>query len=165
MNRKTGFLGYLYRQAQSPDIKPDTIEWYNTNTDGHLDISDEYYEKGESISYDSVIFAESKNDYSLFLGGDQPLAELTNRKKPNGRTMIIIKDSYCNCFAPWVIENFGKVVLIDPRTYDGSMKEILERYRPDDLMLMNYIFTTTFPDYCQMTIDFCKRDSSESGKE
>ena len=157
MGRKTGFYGYLYRQAQNPDIKPDTIEWYDVNVDEHLNISDEYYENGQSIKYDSVIFAKDKNDYSLFLGGDQPLAELTNTKRPNGRTMLIIKDSYCNCFAPWVIENFGKVILIDPRTYNGSMKELLERYKPDDLLLMNYIFTTTFPDYCQMTIDFCSR--------
>ena len=158
-NKKYGFLGYLYRQAQTPELKdkPDTIEWYDLNEKGNITISDEYYEDGKSIKYDAVIFAENKNDYSLFLGGDQPLAELTNKANPDGRTLIIVKDSYCNCFAPWVIQNFHKVILIDPRTYEGGLEELIDRYQPDDVMLMNYIFTTTFSDYCQMTIDFFNR--------
>ena len=163
-HEEKGFLGYLYRQAQSPELEkhPDTIEWYDLNEDGNITIRDEYYKDGESIQYDSVIFAKDddgsyKNDYSLFLGGDQPLIEMTNNGNPDGRTLIIIKDSYCNCFAPWVIQNFHKVVMIDPRTYEGGLSELLERYKPDDLMLMNYVFTTTFSDYCQMTIDFFNR--------
>jgi hypothetical protein len=158
-NKTEGFLGYLYKQAQTPELKddPDTIEWYDLNEQGHISISDEYYENGKGVKYDSVIFAKDKNDYSLFLGGDQPLVEMTNSANPKGRTILIIKDSYCNCFAPWVIQNYHKVVLIDPRTYEGGLQQLLERYKPDDLLLMNYIFTTTFSDYCQMTIDFFDR--------
>lgn len=163
-HEEKNFLGYLYRQAKSPELekKPDTIEWYDLNEDGNITIRDEYYKDGESVQYDSVIFAKDdegkyRNEYSLFLGGDQPLIEMTNNSIPDGRTLIIIKDSYCNCFAPWVIQNFHKVIMIDPRTYEGSLQEVIDRYEPDDLMLMNYIFTTTFSDYCQMTIDFFNR--------
>lgn len=153
------FLGYLYKQAQTPEIKnsPDTIVWYDLNEQGHISITDEYYEDGQSIPYDAVFLDEKQTDYSIFLGGDQPLVELTNSQKPDGRTLVIVKDSYCNCFAPWVIQNYHKVVLLDPRTYKGGLDELLERYNPDDLLLMNYVFTTTFSDYCQMTIDFFNR--------
>ena len=47
--------------------------------------------------------------------------------------------------------------MIDPRTYEGGLSELIDRYQPDDLMLMNYVFTTTFSDYCQMTMDFFDR--------
>lgn len=163
-HEEKNFLGYLYMQAQSPELSrhPDTIEWYDLNEKGNITIHDEYYKDGESVQYDSVIFAkadngEYRNEYSLFLGGDQPLIEMTNKSIPDGRTIIVIKDSYCNCFAPWLIQNFHKVIMIDPRTYEGSLNEVIDRYKPDDLMLMNYIFTTTFADYCQMTIDFFNR--------
>lgn len=153
------FIGSLYNQAQSPEMKQhaDTIEWFDVNELGYIDISDEYYENGNGIKYDSVIFAKDKTDYSFFLGGDQPLVELTNSSKPDGRTAIIIKDSYSNSFAPWIIQNYHKVVLIDPRTYTGGMQELLNRYSPDDVLIMNYIFTTTFKDYCQLAIDFYNR--------
>lgn len=163
-HEEDGFIGSLCRQAQSPELEnnPDTIEWYDINERGNIDISDEYYKDGKSVKYDSVIFAKDdngdyRNDYSLFLGGDQPLVELTNKNNAGGRTLIIIKDSYCNSFAPWVIQNFHKVIMIDPRTYEGGFKDILKRYKPDDVLIMNYIFTTTFSDYCQMTIDFFNR--------
>ena len=153
------FLGYLYKQAQTPEIKnsPDTIEWYDLNEQGHISVVNEYFENGKNIPYNAVFLDEKSNDYSIFLGGDQPLVELTNAQKPDGRTLIIIKDSYCNCFAPWVIQNYHKVILLDPRTSEGSLEEMLERYKPDDLLLMNYVFTTTFSDYCQLTIDFFNR--------
>ena len=164
-HEESNFIGSLCKQAQSPELEkhPDTIEWYDVNEKNNIDISDEYYKDGKSVKYDSVIFAKDddgnyKNDYSLFLGGDQPLIELTNKDNSGGRTLIIIKDSYCNAFAPWVIQNFHKVIMIDPRTYEGSFKEVLKRYKPDDVLIMNYIFTTTFSDYCQMTIDFFNRD-------
>lgn len=156
---KNGFLGYLYKQAQTPEIKnhPDTIEWYDLNEQGHISVVDEYYEDGKSISYDAAFIDKNRDDYGLFLGGDQPLVELTNNANPDGKTLIIVKDSYCNCYAPWVIMNYHKVILLDPRTYKGGLDELLERYNPDDLLLMNYVFTTTFSDYCQMTIDFFNR--------
>ena len=56
-----------------------------------------------------------------------------------------------------MIQNYHKVILLDPRTYEGGLDELLERYNPDELLLMNYVFTTTFSDYCQMTIDFFNR--------
>lgn len=158
-HRVDGFLGYLYKQAQTPELAktPDTIEWYDLNEQGHISVSDEYFENGESIQYDAAFLDKNREDYGIFLGGDQPLVELTNNQKPDGKTLIIVKDSYCNCFAPWVIQNYHKVVLLDPRTYEGGLEQLLERYQPDDLLLMNYVFTTTFSDYCQMTIDFFNR--------
>lgn len=159
MHKAANFLGYLYKQAQSPEIgdHPDTIEWYDLNEHGNIEISNEEYVDGKSVKYDAVLFDKKKHDYSLFLGGDQPLIELTNTEKEDHRTIIVIRDSYCNCFAPWLIQNYHKVVLVDPRTYSGGLQELIDRYEPDDVMLMNYIFTTTFSDYCQMTIDFFNR--------
>ncbi len=150
-----GFLGYLYKQAQTPELaeKPDTIKWYDVNYKDHIEISDEYVKDGETIHYDSALFASDKEDYDFFLGGDQPLTELTNTERPGERTILILKDSYCNAFAPWLINNYGKVILVDPRIYEGSFKKLVERYEPDDVLIMNYIFTTTFADYCQMAID------------
>lgn len=159
MHKTQGFMGYLYNQAKTPSIAqfPDTIEWYDLNVHGHINIQDEYIKDGKSIPYDSIFLDKKQKDYKIFLGGDQPLVELTNVFRPDGETLVIVRDSYANCFAPWVIQNYKRVVLIDPRTYEGNLYDILERYEPDDFMLMNYVFTTTFSDYCQMTIDFFNR--------
>ncbi|MBR0088659.1 MAG: hypothetical protein IJP94_02330, partial [Clostridia bacterium] len=53
-------------------------------------------------------------------------------------------------FAPWLITSYGKVVLVDPRIYKGSFDDILKKFEPDEVLIMNYIFTTSFPDYCDM---------------
>lgn len=149
------FLGYLYRQAAAPEIasEPDTIEWYNTDPDNQIETSMLGFENGKTVPYASPLFDKTKVSYDFFLSGDHPLAELTNKNNPTGKTILIIRDSFANAFAPWIINNYKTVVLVDPRTYQANLEDVLDEYHPDDVLIMNYIFTTTFEDYCTMLRD------------
>lgn len=154
-NTIPNFLGYLYRQAAAPEIanEPDTIEWYNTDKDNQVELSMQGFKNGEVIPYTSPLFDKTKASYNFFLSGDHPLAELVNPSAATDKTIVIIRDSYANAFTPWIINNYRTVVLVDPRTYKADFKEVVDEYQPDDVLIMNYIFTTTFEDYCTMLRD------------
>ena len=151
-NKITNFLGYLYRQAPSSEIasNPDTIEWYDVNPDEHIEASMTGFENGEEIPYKNPMFDKANANYNFFLGGDHPLAMLTNYNNPNGKTIIIVRDSFANAFAPWIINNYRRVILVDPRTYEANFDKVVKTYNPDEVMIMNYIFTPTFEDYCDL---------------
>lgn len=151
-NNIANFLGYLYRQAPSSEIasNPDTIEWYDVNPDEHIELSMIGFNDGGEFAYTNHLFDKANANYDFFLSGDHPLVTLTNNANPGGKTIMIVRDSFANAFAPWIINNYHRVVLIDPRTYKKSFDDAVKEYNPDEVMIMNYIFTTTFEDYCNL---------------
>ncbi|MCD8390690.1 MAG: hypothetical protein LUD03_02480 [Firmicutes bacterium] len=151
-----GFFGRLSAYAGTEEIKADTIEWYDVNERGNIDWSmTAYKSSGESYNYRSVLYDESRSDYDFFLGSDHAFARFTNSELPDGKTIIIICDSYANDFAPWLMNNYKNVILIDPRTYMGSLKDTISEYNPDEALVLNYIFTASFEDYCAVLLNLC----------
>ena len=61
-----------------------------------------------------------------------------------------VLDSYTNVLAPWLIESYKNVILVDPRIFDGDFQTVLDKYSPDEVLVVNYIFTTVFTDYCNL---------------
>lgn len=150
---KDDFYGTLYlkARAQLDDPEMDTLAYYDVEENGDFDIAMRAeYEDGSSLEYgeNSGVFNYEKDDYLFFFGGDQPLIEITNNDLPDGKTVIVIKDSYANALVPWLINSYGRVVMIDPRSFEGSLSEEIERYDADEVAVVNYVFTTTFTDYC-----------------
>ena len=151
-NKVDKFTGYLFKQAQSPELAryPDVIDWYDTNYDGTISVENRNVNNGIRDVYEGTLFDEDKPNYGLFMSGDQPLSVITNHRYENGKSIVIMKDSYSNAFIPWLINNYKRIILIDPRTSNEKLSDVISEFKPDELMIMNYIFTTAFEDYCDM---------------
>lgn len=155
------FYGTLYLKAKSDmeDPEPEKLYYYDVESEGDFElVMRVVYDDGSELEYgqDAPIFDSAKDGYLFFLGGDQPIIEITNNKIKDGKTIMIIKDSYANALVPWLINNYEKVVLIDPRSFKGSLTKEVERYSPDELAVVNYVFTTTFSDYCELLNDIAE---------
>ena len=152
-----GFLGFLYNQANDTSLAnyPDTIEWFEG--DELYTVKASTVENGETVEYNSRIYAEPEGNpkYSIFMGGDHSLAEI-NTDVPDGKTVLVIKDSYANALLPLLTNNYSTVLAVDPRSYYGTVEELVEKYDVDDILIMNYIFTTTFDDFISKIDDICK---------
>lgn len=148
-NKATGFLGYLYNQAQATNVKdkPDTIYYYTKGE--NLSFKAKAWEDGKIVEYSGKLFVKpmpgQETKYSIFLGSDHPLLDMPALGN-NGRTILVVKDSYANAFIPWLTHSFERVVAVDPRSFGGDISEVIEEYGVTDVLLMNYTFTTTFDD-------------------
>ena len=154
-----GMLGYLYDRVNTPDVtkNPDTVEWYDLDEKEAIKVTSlKYNADGTFTESEGTMYHEDKRGYSFFFGSDYPVLELENTEKSDGKTIVVIKDSYANAFAPWLIKSYHKVILVDPRIYEGGIDAIVDKFDPDELLIMNYIFTTNFPDYCGMLKNLCK---------
>ncbi len=145
------FLGYLYDKVELNEIAsmPDTIEWYDVDDKGLITTQmHSISADGEDTLYNGVMYDRTMRDYRFFFGSDHPVVEMTNDEIPDGKTIVLLKDSYANVLSPWLVKSYHKVILVDPRIYEGSFQTVIDKFNPDDVMIINYIFTTNFPDYC-----------------
>lgn len=154
-NKIPGVLGYLYDKVNRAEIaaQPDTIEWFDINKNPHIFVK--MY--NETLTpYNGVMYDRSKASYDFFFGSDHPVTEMVNENNLGGKTIVVLKESYANVFAPWLIESYHRVVLVDPRIYEGDFQTITDNFAPDELLIMNYVFTTNFPDYCALMDKICQ---------
>lgn len=147
-----GFLGYLYNQVNDHKLKEhmDYIEWYNVDEVNDLSYTFMRVEDtGNYIPYRGKMFDTTKTDYRFFFVSDHPYVKIHNNSLQNGKNILVIKDSYANAFAPWLVNNFENVIMVDPRFFKGSIQNLIERDTITDVVIVNYIFTTVFADYCE----------------
>ena len=133
----TGFLGYLYNYNPTKELRenPDTIVYYQLKTP--LEVSNPLlYPTG------------GRATYSIFIGGDHPIYRITTSVK-NGRTCVILKDSFGNAFVPWVAPNYENIIVIDPRHYSGSVTRVVADHDDIDLIILNYAFAAGSGGYIE----------------
>ena len=89
-----------------------------------------------SIYRDSYL--DTKDKYAYFYGGNYGLVEAKMPDARTGRRLLIIKDSYAHCFAPFTYGYFDEVDMLDPRYYNDSISQLMEsRDYTDVLFLFN----------------------------
>ena len=79
-----------------------------------------------------------------------------NTDNKNGKTLLVIKDSYANALIPLLTRDYERILVIDPRSTYVSVSELKTRYDITDCMIVNYVFTTTFSDFVQSMNDVLK---------
>lgn len=126
------FRGTLYSKAALPCLPPDSIKVYTPAEPNPCSVS---WEGGGLDGLYDPSFLEKKDKYSYFLGGNHPLAEVSTGIK-NGRTLLLIKDSYANSTVPFLAEHYEKIILVDLRYYKKPLSALLEAERPDDLLIL-----------------------------
>ena len=122
----------------------DNIDVY-LNTNPNLKVIVTYPESGKKSSslYDTSKL-ETKDKYAMFLSGNHPIIDIkTTAKTPN--SIIIFKDSYANCFVPFLTEHYSKITIIDPRYYYDDLYKLMEENKFDDILFL-YNANTFFSD-------------------
>ena len=77
----------------------------------------------------------SSDQYAVFLGGNSSIIDISTTAKTD-RSLLLVKDSFANCFIPFLTGNYSRIVVVDPRYVTGSLNSVLERYPTDDLLFL-----------------------------
>lgn len=87
--------------------------------------------------YDRQKLAQ-KNQYEVFFGGNHARVDIRTTAD-TGRTLLLLKDSYANCFVQFLLPYYDRIIMIDPRYYYDDLGALLRREAITDvLMLYNY---------------------------
>ncbi len=95
--------------------------------------------KDESGEFSDTLYDESalqtKNQYEYFLGGNTALVKIATNAQ-TGRRILIVKDSYANCFIPFLLSDFDEIDALDIRYYDQPLHELIEKEGYTDLLFL-----------------------------
>ena len=152
------FRGSLYYQCnQSDKLRLDNVYAYQPYDDVTMMI---YNEEGYGFEW-PLITDMSKSainsKYMAFLAGDHPMVVITNNDKPDAPNCVVIKDSFGNCFAPFLTQNYHKVYVVDYRSYyQMKMSRFVEEYDITDLILLPPISGTQTESVVDLYAKLCK---------
>lgn len=135
------FLGTNYSASCAWWTAPDSITSY-ISQDGKAVTSNFTGRDVPGRLYDPEQL-EAKNKYAFFLGGNQPLCVI--RSQSDGPKLLVIRDSYTDCLAPFLSERFQEVHLFDLRYNRLSPAEYI-RDHEIDMVLILYSFDTYIAD-------------------
>lgn len=140
------FKGSLYGKVRWPNkLTPDTLECYvpqgeitmyahfknNINNKTEWPLIGDWSEKSVNAKY------------SAFLASDVPMVHIVNESIPDAPKCLVIKDSFGNCYVPFLTQNYSEIYAIDYRKF-GMMKlsYLVETYDIDDVIMAPYLIAT-----------------------
>lgn len=91
-------------------------------------------EKTEHTFYQKK-YLKKKDKYSVFFGGNQAVLEISGGVK-NKATLLMIKDSFANCFLPFLAEDYENIVVADMRHLNIGVDMLLRKYKPTNVLVL-----------------------------
>lgn len=152
------FRGTLYGKARWPHkLKDDNMVAYIPSGDITMLIHYTFGQPREMPLIQDRTDGEIYGKYMTFICGDHPLTEITNDSIPDAPNCVIIKDSFGNCFAPFLTQNYHKVYVLDYRKYHYmGLTEFVEEYDISDVIFLPYMMATQSSDGAWFFEDLCK---------
>ena len=121
------FYGTLYSKTLDPAAIPDTIE--ALPKDGLTVLINN--EPASMYQYEKL---SEKDQYQFFFGGN--FGEVRISGGSGEGTIVVLKDSFANCFVPFLLSDYETVIMIDCRYYPGSFRKLLEEEAPKDVLIL-----------------------------
>lgn len=105
------FCGTLYSTSGVHWLAPDSMERYVSGE--NVTVEDVFAQETRGLYVDS--FLKEKDKYSSFLGGNAPLYIVRSPEAKSDERLLVVRDSYSDSLAPFLIREFGEVHLLDLR--------------------------------------------------
>jgi len=130
----TDFYGSLFSKGNFTFIEPDSLQIFYPKVDNPLSITNVLEETTSDSLYD-YSYLKAKDKYSVFLDGNHPLIQIKTSVK-NGRKLLILKDSYANCFVPFLASHYEEIEILDLRLANFPIQTYAKENQIDDILLL-----------------------------
>lgn len=126
------FFGTTYSKVLDSAATPDKVVYYKGDRDGEYTVTADGKELDFGI-YDFSALRE-KDKYTFFFGGNYGEVKIENCGGKGN--LLLIKDSFANCFLPFLLPHYDSVTVVDPRYFVGSVSELIESREISEIILL-----------------------------
>jgi len=134
----SSFYGSLVQKSGYSPTKPDSVSICRVTEEPENDFlySVSYpYSHEVTASLYSAEALKGDDPYQVFFGGNHPMVTIETTLE-TGRRLLIIKDSYANCFVPFLVRSFDLITVVDPRYYYDDLDLLISENRFTDILFL-----------------------------
>lgn len=128
------FYGTTYNKVHVK-VPADEVEVFHSKGEDSVQVNMDEGEKKAETLYFPEKAEEGFNRYDLFLSGNTFQIEITTGAH-TGKTLLLVKDSFANCFVPFLTQDYDRIILIDYRYGKTAVGTLRSRYDVTDVMVL-----------------------------
>lgn len=133
-----GFRGTSYAKSGYLAVPSEPIElWENPALHVSVTVRDD--NQAEAVQSDSPFFLEHLTEpdmYPVFLNGNHSRVRIENPDADGGR-LLVIKDSFAHCLAPFLAAHYSRIDLLDLRYFKKqTVTEYMEENPCDEILFV-----------------------------
>lgn len=116
------FYGTLYSKVLDIAAQPDSIY-------APADLPEVKVEYEDGTITDSPFHQDKlseKDQYTYFFGGNYGMVKIKTQAQTEEK-LLIIKDSFANCFVPYLLMDYNEIIMLDLRYFGGSVQEVIQQ--------------------------------------
>ncbi len=136
------FNGSLTSESGFTAETLDTISVYLPETsDNDVDYVVTYTEEQtRSATCYQTDYLSEDDPYQIFFGGNHPQIVIETDADTD-RKLLVFKDSYANCFIPFLISSFKEITIVDPRYYYDDIDALMSQNQFTDVLYLYNVNT------------------------
>lgn len=128
------FYGTLFSKGNFTFAQPDTLQIFRAKHANPLTVT--YTATGTvTDSLYEMSHLDTKDKYSLFLDNNHPLITIKTGIQ-NDKKLMIIKDSYANCFVPFLVNDYEEIHILDLRLLNMPLATYATDHNITDTLLL-----------------------------
>lgn len=77
----------------------------------------------------------TEDEYNYYLGGNAAVCVIDGSEEAE-ENLLIIKDSYANCFVPFLVDSFKEVHMLDLRYYHGDVADYMAEHAIENVLIL-----------------------------
>ena len=116
-------------------VVPDSITIYSSS---EIDKAVMMWDNDKDKTFDNIYKMDDlkgKDKYTVFFGGNHSVTDIKTENK-TGKTLLIIKDSFAHSLAPFLIKDCDRIIMLDLRYFNKSLKKYLSENKITDLLVL-----------------------------
>ena len=129
------FYGTLYSKVLLNDIKAESLSAPDVGKNIKVTAD------GAKVSFYDNDALKTKDKYNYFQGGNHGVCEISNPDCKNGKTLIVLKDSFANSFVPYLTYHYEKIIMIDERYTFIDIASYVSEAKPDEILVLKEIIS------------------------
>ena len=130
-----GFHGTTWSSSGYWLNPADTVEVWDAGDELTVTITEA---GSEDVVTGSPFFLENLEEddmYTTFLDGNHTIVDVVNPNADGGK-LLVIRDSFAHCLAPFLASDYSEILLIDLRYYRGSLSQLAQEHGITEILFV-----------------------------
>jgi len=122
----TDFYGTTYNKAQVK-VPMDHVELFHSQNENGIQVNEDDGEVVSDSFYFTEAAAEGFNRYNVFFSKNTAKIQITTKAETD-RSLLLVKDSFANCFVPFLAGDYDEILMIDCRYGKEKVRDLLAEH-------------------------------------